>query len=371
MLASLFVVSSASAFTFVADEDVTLDVASADDAYIAGGNVSIDNDVNGDLWVGGSLVTINGNIAEDLVVIGGRVTVWGDVGGDIRVLGGTLSIYGEVGDDVMVGGGFVDIGKDAVVNGSVLVGAGEITVEGKIMEELRGFTGAMILRGTVVGNVSMVVQESILIDAGAIIGGDFDYSAILKTSVPEGVVKGEISFNKFEEKDVLKGLSYALLLQKAISYIGTLLLTLLIVIFAPRMLIKGANIARRNVLKSMGVGVLTVIAGFIGSIVLFLTIVGIPLGLIVFSGMIVIYYLSTIFVAAWLSNYLFDFAKKKKWLRTKLFFGVSLGLIASFLIGLIPIVGIFINIILFLVGVGSIVLLKTEYAQFMKDKKMI
>ncbi|OGJ43034.1 hypothetical protein A3I58_02070 [Candidatus Peregrinibacteria bacterium RIFCSPLOWO2_02_FULL_39_10] len=338
-----------------------------DDAYIFAGNGNIEGNVNGDLYIAGGSIVVNGNVSEDLVVVGGKVTVMGNIGGDLRIAGGQASVYSTIGDDVIMVGGQLDIGKTAVVNGSVIVGTGILTVDGYVKEDIRGGLGMLLLNGNVDRNVIVSVEDKLSISKTASIGGNLTYSSLLESDIPEGVVKGTVKFNKFEKEPLLERVTYLFFIQKLVSFLSALVLLLLIVTFMPKSLVQSAEATKENVFKSFGIGLLTMIAAVIGSILLLITVIGIPLALIILSSLVVVFYVAQIFVSVWIAGYLF---KLKNFGKTKLFGAAALGLLLYYLIGFIPFVGWAVKIVLFLVGVGAIVMRKMHYWKFLKDKGM-
>ncbi len=360
-----------SAASFETGEHFVLTEQSNDDQYILAGNGNIEADVLGDLYIAGGSVVVNGNVLEDLVVAGGKVTVAGDVAGDLRIIGGQVQIYGNVGDDVVVAGGQVDLGKDSRVGGSFQTTSGVVTIDGEVEEDVRGMFGMLFLNGTVARDVIITVEDSLGISELANVGGDLKYSALLEASIPEGVVKGDIEFNKFEREGVVESLTFFSFIQKILSFVSALILMLLFVIFSPKPLVQSAELTRENILRSFGIGLLTVIGAVIGSILLMITVVGIPIALIVFALMLVAFYFVKIFVAAWLASYVFNYKRKKIWVKPRYFLALSIALLVYYLIGIIPYIGWFINIILFLIGIGSLVLVKIEYYKFLRSKKML
>jgi len=338
-----------------------------DDAYIFAGNGNIEGNVNGDLYIAGGSIVVNGNVSEDLVVVGGKVTVMGNIGGDLRIAGGQASVYSTIGDDVIMVGGQLDIGKTAVVNGSVIVGTGILTVDGYVKEDIRGGLGMLLLNGNVDRNVIVSVEDKLSISKTASIGGNLTYSSLLESDIPEGVVKGTVKFNKFEKEPLLERVTYLFFIQKLVSFLSALVLLLLIVTFMPKSLVQSAEATKQNVFKSFGIGLLTMIAAVIGSILLLITVIGIPLALIILAALVVIFYVAQIFVSVWIAGYFFNLKSFKK---TKLFGVAALGLLLYYLIGFIPFVGWAVKIVLFLVGVGAIVMRKMHYWKFLKDKGM-
>ncbi len=342
-----------------------------DDSYFLSGNAVIKGNVLGDLYIFGGSILIDGNIFEDLVVIGGKVQVNGNVSGDLRVIGGQVSVFGNIGDDLVTAGGQVDIAKDSVVDGSILAGAGILTIDGQVKGELRGVFGMLFLNGTIFDDVTVTIEDSIIIDENAEIYGDLNYSGLIEASIPENAVKGEINFNEFQRESIMEDINGLFLLQKLLSFIAAIILMILIVIFMPRSLVKAGDLTKENILRSFGVGLLTLIAGLMGSIILMVTVVGIPIAIILFSILLIVYYLAKVFVAAWLTSYIFDFKKKKIWVRFRYFLWLALSLFVYYILGVIPMIGWILNLVLFIIGVGSLLLVVLEYIKYLKSKKML
>lgn len=369
--ATMFAVP-AFAVEFKSSENLVVDNDINDDFYVAAGRAEINGNIYGDLLIAGGEVAINGDVMGDLMVAGGRVSVKGNVGDDIRMLGGQVAIYGTVGDDVLVAGGQVDIAKTSVIKGSLVMGAGYLTIDGEVQEDVRGAVGMLILNGKINGDLIVTIQETLNVSESALIMGDLKYSSLIDMNIPTDSVKGMIHFNKFDNEEALKEVTNAYLSFRIASYLSALLIVLLLVWLTPNALISASLNTKKDVLKTFGVGVVTVIAGFIGAILLMITVIGIPLGLMLFGGLLIAGYLAKIFVAVWAAGYVIDFKKKTlKHLRLKMFGAIAVAMLVYYLIALVPYIGWLIDIILFLIGIGSLMLVKKEFLTFLKAKKMI
>ncbi len=344
-----------------------------DDLYLVSGNITLNADVIGDVYVLGGSVSINGTISEDLIVIGGKVTVMGSVGDDLRVLGGSVSVYSNVGDDIILAGGTLDIGPGSVINGSAYASGGLVSLDGTINENLSGNISMLLLNGVVNGNVDITVENTVTFSNGARVGGDFTYRKLIEDNIPKGVVSGRVIYKEFSNvqestKDFNSlGIFVAM---KSFSLMNALLIALLLVIFTPKFLEKSAEVAKVNLLKTFAVGLLTLILVVVGAVILLMTLVGVHIAIIfgfIFGAMV---YLAKIFACTLLVSYIVDF-KKKKHLKLKLFFGMALCLIIYYMIGMTPFVGWILNMILFLTGLGAMVLTKQYYVLYLRNKNQI
>ena len=361
--------SCASAAEFQMGENVVLDQLIAGDQYLLGGNVTIQSNVAGDLYVAGGQVTINGNVENDLVIAGGKVNIMGNVNGDLRVIGGQVSVYGNVTEDLVISGGQVDIGKNSIISGEIFAGAGLVTIDGRVLKGLHGVLGTLILNGAVGGDVVINVQDEMQIAKGATVGGTLNYTSMLESKVPTGVVKGKVNFNKFQDEEAKEGLLYMYIAERIWSFMGVLILALILSFVAPNLLKRAPTVTKENVMKAFGIGLLATIGAFVGALILFTTLVGISLAMIVLAATLIAIYVSKIFGALFLASYAFKVNKVTS--SIKLFGILSLGLLAYYLVGMIPIVGWIVDFIVWLIGLGTIVLLKLEIFKHLRSKKLI
>jgi hypothetical protein len=362
------------AATFKSAETLIVDQPINDDYYIAGGEVIVDADVNGDLFVAGGNITINGNVLGDLMIAGGQVTVKGNVGDDIRMIGGQLSIYGSTKGDVLTSGGQLNIEKGAIIGGSLVTGSGSAVIDGEIQKDILGAVGSMRLNGKVGRNVEVAVDKIFMVSEKAVVTGNLKYTALQDMKVPKQAVKGKIEFNKvdFNKEEAAEGIAGAYVGYKAASYLAALFIVLLLTIFCSNMLVKSVEQVKKNVLKTFGIGLVTMILGFVGSLILMVTLIGIPVGLMLLVLLFMATYLSKIFVATWLASYLMDFKKTNaKRFRLKLFFAIAGALLAYYIVCAIPVLGWMLNAILFMIGIGSMVMVKKEGFMILRSKKMV
>lgn len=119
---------TASAATFLGDDNVLVTEPVADNLYIGSGNPIVSGDVSGDLFIAGGNVNVSGNIGGDLVAAGGTVTLTGKVAGDVRVFGGSIYIDSEVGGEIISFGGQVIYGPKARIGKDMIAGSDDLQI---------------------------------------------------------------------------------------------------------------------------------------------------------------------------------------------------------------------------------------------------
>lgn len=360
------------AATFKAEEEaLKLNDPLIDDHYVVGlEGAEINGDTTGDLYIlSGENVVINGDVDGDLYVLGGTVEINGKVKDDLKVLGGKVTLNSEVADDVMAGGMDMKVSESAKVGGSLYIAGSDLMLEGDVAGNVHGSSSKFGLAGKVAGNVDLIVKERLAVAQNALIGGNLSYRAPVETNIPESVVKGVVTFSEMNfRKDEMK-MHGGMLFAKALSFGAALLFVLLFVVFMPEMVKKTGKLMQANIWGAVGYGLLAAVILTFGAILVMITLIGVPLGLIMLATFAIGAYFSKIFVAMWISSYMVDHVKKPN--RAMLFGFMTLSLAFIYLICLIPFVGMAISFILFFLGLGGLVLMKKEYMEFLRAKKML
>lgn len=126
---ALAVPSLALAANFQANMNVPAGESVVGNLYLAGPNPTVNGNVQGDLYVAGGNVIVTGNVADDLVAAGGNISVSGKVNGDLRAFGGSLFVDAVVDGEVIVSGGDVKIGPNAQIRKDLVAAGGTVEVD--------------------------------------------------------------------------------------------------------------------------------------------------------------------------------------------------------------------------------------------------
>lgn len=382
LIVSIFSFSlTASAFVIESGNIVDIREVVEEDLYISSVKGEINSDVLGDLYIAAGFVEIEANIAEDLVVLGGQVEVDADVRGDVRIFGGDVKISGTIEEDLVISGGNVTISEDSQILGSVLLsGAYFVTIEGDVAGDLVGAVSIFDLSGNIAGDVSISVQEELDLLPGSQIGGNLTYYSIRELEIPEDIVAGEISHEQLLNKTVgVKNLESSkkefFIIRGIWGLTTSSLLALLLVIFTPNLLLNVGRIAQKETLNSFGIGLMTLIVGFVAVVILAMTVLGISISLLLLNLLLIAVYFTKIFLAAWLSLYILKEpakkSKKKAAFRLKYFASIFLMLLLYYGLLLIPYFGALIRFIGFTIVLGAIVKYKKEICEHLLKKKLI
>lgn len=339
---------TAAAYTTIESSDtVVIDDVIDDDVIVAGGMIIIDGTINGDVIVAGGTVEINGNIEEDLIVAAGDVEINGKVGDDLRVASGTLTIYGEIGDDVISFAGETFLADVGYIGGDLSAGSGEITIMGGVNGNVEASGKEINIEGNI-GEDADLNAEKITISHEASIAGNLDYSSPSETNIEEGIVGNNVHYSEMEyHKD--RGMVSSIL-SGLISYLGLVLIGLIGLAIWPEYM---ENIAAKTS-ESPGMAFLTgllvlIVAGIL-AFLLFVTIIGIPLGLILLLTLVVMLYVARIIASIWIGHHLLGKMGKS----TRTMNEMAFGLLVLLLVSAIPIIGGLVYLAATLIPLGNI-----------------
>jgi hypothetical protein len=347
LLLVLIFSGTASALTARSGDTVVIDDVIEDDVYIAGGSVLISGTVVGDVVIAGGRVEVSGNVTEDLTVAAGEVIINGNVGDDIRVVAGNLTFNGDAGGDLALFTGDTVIGREALIGGVLAFSAGQMEMLGNVTWDLTGSAGTLILGGHVGGNAELQ-SGSLEVLPDARIEGDLRYTAPERVEVPAGVVGGEIYYNMVSDRN--SGIGAFVVLWWIASFLALVLIGLVLLAIWPDRTQRLARKTSDNPGRAFLTGLLVVIAAFVVSVSLMLTIIGIPFGLIILVLTIILLYLARIITGLWLGKWMFAKVGRvqRPWME------LVFGLFVLLLVSAIPVIGWLVSLAATLIPVGNL-----------------
>lgn len=318
-------------------DTITLNVPEHHDVYVAGGQVTINAPVYGDLVVAGGTVIVNDSITQDMLIAGGNVILNGYGGDDVRCATGRLTLKGRVNGDLVITGGNIHLLSTAVVNGNVFSSGSEIIIDGKvngiirdvsahfILNGIAGQTleskgGKITINGTVNGN-SVLAAEMLEIGPNARFNNavrfwceamyvDFKTSLQGHTATYDPALKQTVSQWQY--------LGYGSFMM-VMWYLGTaFVMIVLIQLLFRNMLERAAVTIRNSSLKSLGTGILLVIAVPVAIVIFFVSVITIPVALLTLIAFVTLILLATIIVALLIASWVNVTYYQSKWTNGKL-----------------------------------------------------
>lgn len=330
----------------------------SDDMYMAGGVVTSSGEIRGDLIAGGGSVLVSGPVSGDVIAGGGNVTILGDIGDDIRVGGGNVVINGAIAGDAVVGGGQVHLSGPSV-GGDVAVGGGTVRIDSPVSGFVKAGGGDVYINAAIGGDVE-VDADSVTLGPDAEIAGNFTYTSGKEATIEEGaVVRGETAYTPRQSgakvgAAALAGIvTLALLAKLLMSLAGAFVVLLVFRRYAHVVVEKAAA----NPLYEMGRGLVFLILTPIVSVILLVTVIGIPFGVLGLLGyaatLIFVSFVAPIVLGTMTHKLVGKRAEHELSWRT-----VLLGVVLYFILGLIPVVGWVVKFAIMLLALGAMMNVK-------------
>ncbi|MCK5018643.1 MAG: hypothetical protein KAS32_16400 [Candidatus Peribacteraceae bacterium] len=379
----LFIPFGVSAATIRAGDELLVTMPIQDDLYVAGGTVGVEKNISGDLHVAGGDIFISGDVSEDVIIVGGDVGLQGNIGDDLRIAGGNISLSGSVDEDAILAGRKIIIFNSAVIMGDARIFGGDIMIDGTIGKDLYIRGGNIRINGVIEGNVD-IQSESLVLNAT--IGGDAKVSAknlsIVDTTqivgnlnywnpngelVHEAQVGGKTVFDlslAIKQMPKFKNAIPAFFIGVfSYSLLASAFIILLAILFTKTYFLDSAKRLNKATGMSIWYGFLYVVVTPVLAFVFFMTLIGIPIGLL-----LIIAYLISFFLVKAMTSIVFarliEIKLKKKWGNAKLFFVSFAILFVWKIIVFIPIAGTIVSAIALLAGFGA--LSHTEWEKWKK-----
>jgi hypothetical protein len=282
-----------------------------DDVFAYGGSINLSAGVLGDFLAAGQTVTISkeAEIDNSVMAAGQNVDLDGRVGNSARLAGQYLTIRGHIERNLMGFSQKTIVASDAWIEKDATLMAGEIIINGHIGGELNGSCGTATITGQVDGDVELETDK-IVVQSNAIIGGKLKYRSDNDATIEEGarILGGAERLPPREAA----GYSLADFVWDAWWFFASFAVgVLLLIMFRPFMSDMVHDFSVHSG-KTVGLGFLFLVCLPVAAVVLMLTLVGIPLGVLILLGWLILAYLAKIFVGLALGDMLLGRARASR-----------------------------------------------------------
>lgn len=356
LLLTLLGASAAHAADFRTDTSITIEEGEVidDDLYLLGTTLIINGTVNGDVFAAGTTIEINGTVNGNVSLAGNSVTIDGTVSQGARVAANEFSMSGSVGEDLLLLGNANAIGSGAVIGRDLILTVATLTIDGTVERRVAGVADNITLNGSV-GTEFDVSVSNLSITDGASIGGDLTYRSENEAEIASGAEIGGETMHEMvaQETDTDIGFSFDSIAVGIAGLIMTAVYGTVLLLVFPRLSLAASNQLLENPLMSIGMGIVFLIVVPIVSILVMITVVGIPLGLIALLLYGIALFSAQIFVGLTIGRLILSFVADGN-RRLIQFFGLLIGLLILYGISFIPYVGPWAPLIVIILGLGGL-----------------
>ena len=332
------------------------------DYFAAGDSVEISGVVNGDVYLFAEQAVIDGIVNGDVLGCGGSFDISGRVKNNCRLLAGQVLISGDIGNNVTAVGGNVQLLSSATVAGSVVTTAGNVDLAANIGSNVTAIASNLRLSSQIKNNLLAYVGQ-LRITSRADIGGNVDYRSNTTAWIESGAtIRGEVIHHPSFVRELVEGtwIQGVLVGSKVIALLMNFLYTFVVGVILIKMfpgnLESSLHILRTHPWKALSYGLMLLILLPLASLILLMTILGVPFALTLIAANLIGLYTAKIYSILWASNWIFGKAK----LRTNRTPILCLGLLLYFLLTAIPVFGTILALVSMLFGLGAGVLAQAK-----------
>lgn len=337
-----------------AAEVVNIDNPSDKDLYLAGRSINILSPVTGDAVIAGQRINIAQPVSEDVIAAGERVNLNADIGDDLRAAGRIINVDATIGDDAIVAGESVTLSPDSRVSGRAWIAGRSVELAGQIDSELRAAAQSVIISGDINGNVYLIA-ETIEVLPGARINGDFLYRSPNDAIIsPEAEISGKVSRREMEMPDKSEVSIFPFL---AFSFLSLLLSVSVLVWLLPRYMADASATIVEDGFKSIGVGFVFLLVTPAVVLILLISVLGIPLGLVLLALYLILLFIGFLVGIHLISDMILRLLGKSTGSFTVWrLLTAAVAIIFIMAVQLVPLVGGLGLLVLFLLGLGAAVM---------------
>jgi cytoskeletal protein CcmA (bactofilin family) len=332
------------------------------DLFMAGGSLSVYQPVTGDLMIVGGNIDVDAPVAGDVLASGGNVRLGAEIGQSVYSAAGQLTLGGKVGRNVRIAGGQLKLDSKSEVLGNLAAAGGQIQLHGTVHGNVHVTGGRVLINGKVDGDV-FAASGHVALGPKAHIAGKLRYRSgeDLEQDGAAQIDGGaeKIAANPYSKRDDARhGAEHGgAAIAGALWLMGMIALSAVLLAALPGF----SSAVTSRLLERPGQSLLLGFAVFVcvpaAVLMLFITLIGLPLGLsalALYLAILPVAYVSAAIAAGdWMLRQWRPAASGRRLMR----FAAAVGaLLALYLVGWIPLLGCLIGFLALLGGLGALVL---------------
>lgn len=324
--------------------------------YLTGGQILVSSPVNGHVTAAGNSVVITAPVTNDVNVAGDAVSVQARLGDDLHAAGRSVIIAAPVSGDAVLAGETVQLTRASSVANAFLFGR-EVTVAGKVLHNLTANAARVTLAGEVQGN-AVVNAPALDVLPSAVIHGTLEYHGANAHIDPHTHIGRIVQLSGGQRPPgILSRLFGSLMLVIVLGIVASVLY-----LAFPRFSVATAQLVGSDPWKCLGLGFGFILLAPLLMVLLMMTVIGIPLGLILLALYLFLPFFGFLTGVLYLGETgLVRLQRDARPSKGQTVLAMVVALVVLALIGYIPVIGglLFIGVTLF--GLGALLL------QFYRD----
>ncbi len=331
--------------------------------YTLSDEIIIDGTINGDLVAIADEIIINGQLEGDLIAFSPKISINGTIGGNVRVIGVDFELNSTISRNLTIFAEKINLTEDSRILWDAAMIGTSVSSSGKIDGSLNIISNQVLLSGEVNNNVDVKLHTNKK-NPGSLrlimftTGGDLNYRSTTPIKIDEAsIIGGQVRADLIQPPKtfLIPNFSWGMLIYKIIS---ALIFGLLIILVGKKYLL-GLEEKIKNNPKKLIIPSLIIFFGIpFASIILFITIIGIPLSLTIIALWLILQYLAKILIMMLGGQIIIKFFRKDR--PFHIIWALVLGVIISYLLFSLPVIGGLLSVLASLAGLGGLYLYVTD-----------
>lgn len=323
----------------------------ADNLDSASNYIAFDQDVNvskevlGDIYSAGKRVTVKENVDGDVIAFGETIDISSDeLNGNIRCGAQTLNINSKDVKNITSFAQYVNINENTTAKGVYLSGE-SINFKGSC-EGFYATGDTIIINGKINGDLNVTCDELIIADNGEITG-DIEVQSPKEPIINSNVTMDDIKYTKIENSASEKELNTLVGFGTLISILASLIFGIVLYSIFKKFFMNSDELLVREPLPIVIGGMASFILVPIISLLLFFTVIALPLGIVSLIMYFILVYLSPVIMGIILGRIILK--DKNPYLQ------LAAGILIIRVLTLLPMIGGFIWVVSGMITQGLIV----------------
>jgi hypothetical protein len=285
---------------------------------------------------------------------GADVQVTEPLDGPLHAAGGRIRVNAPIEGSARIAGGRIELGPDAAVAGDASLAGGEVIVRGAVKNNLHAAGGQVTIDGAIGGDAS-VAGGRLTLGPSARIAGKLTFRGGELVRDPAAQVTGAVEHvrGRKHRHELTTGERF---LRGWIWTLGLMLLAAIIAGALPGPSRRMAQELHDRPWMTPLLGIIALTSIPVAAVLLMVTIIGIPLGLLAILGYVALLLVGYVWLSVVVGGMLLDRFSAGSAARTAWRVGAAaLAMLALALLARIPVIGGFVMFAALVVGIGMIV----------------
>ncbi|HNS32244.1 MAG TPA: hypothetical protein PKN36_04635 [bacterium] len=281
-------------------DNICIEKPSFEEILTIGDEIQIKSSLGEEFAGIGRIITADTDIDRDFIGVGMKIDFRGTSKGDVVLIGNNIKAEGKIAGSMTAFGKNIRI--KTFVENNLRASAENIEIEADVKGKTTLWGKDIFIGGRY--NDIVIYGNNVIFREDTVIEGDLTYSTPVKKDLALLNVKGNVIWNKpFTER--IKEKTPIEKLKKLYLFFSLLFPVLIMLGFFPNLFKQTTYISGHSFIKCFISGLMLIIPILIAIPIIFITIIGAPLGLIVTSLFLSLIYVSRVFPAIFIGRTIF------------------------------------------------------------------